>query len=361
MYWIRTFVKNINNNNSRIRCYFVLLPFTAFISMLLQAMRLPAPFLFGSMLGALLLTVRGGAIKVNTSVFAVAQGMIAVMVANQLPASAFGEFATGWMIFLFGTASTLIASTVIGLILQRSHLLPGTTGLWGSSPGGATAMILMSADYGADMRLVALMQYIRVIACLIVAIAIASYLGSSSGSNFHALTPSADFGPLSLHGLAIASIGALIGRWLKVSAGTFLVPLITAALAKTTLSLDLTLPTLIIMLANCLIGWAVGGKFTVDVLRHASRVLPVLILSASALIAICGGIAVFLVSACGIDPLTAYLATTPGGVDAIAIITMSSSADIHFVLAMQLARLFAALIVAPAVTALLSKHIDRAC
>ncbi|MGK6316425.1 AbrB family transcriptional regulator [Neorhizobium sp. DT-125] len=361
MHWIRIFLSNIKKNNSCIKCYFTLFIFTTFISMLMHAMRLPAPLLFGSMIAALLLTVRGGAIKVNTSMFALAQGMIAVMVANQLPASAFGELATSWTIFLFGTASTLVASTMIGLILQRSHLLPGTTGLWGSSPGGATAMILMSVNYGADMRLVALMQYIRVVTCLVVAIAIVSYLGSSYGSIFHTLTPSADVGPLSLHALAIASSGALIGRWLKVPAGTFLVPLIAATLAKTTLSLDLTLPTLIIMLANCLIGWTVGGKFTVDVLRHASRVFPVLILSTSAQIAICGGIAVFLVSACGIDPLTAYLATTPGGVDAIAIIAMSSSADIHFVLAMQLARLFAALIVAPAVTALLSKHIDRAC
>ena len=42
-------------------------------------------------------------------------------------------------------------------------MLPGTTAVWGSSPGAATAMVLMADAFGADARLVAFMQYLRVI------------------------------------------------------------------------------------------------------------------------------------------------------------------------------------------------------
>jgi uncharacterized membrane protein AbrB (regulator of aidB expression) len=45
----------------------------------------------------------------------------------------------------------------------RYSALPGATGAWGSSPGGASAMVVMAQEYGADVRLVALMQYLRVL------------------------------------------------------------------------------------------------------------------------------------------------------------------------------------------------------
>ena len=49
----------------------------------------------------------------------------------------------------------------------------------------------------------------------------------------------------------------------------------------------------------------------------------------------------------GIDPLTAYLATSPGGADSIAIIALSSNVDMRFVMAMQTTRLVVVLLMAP--------------
>ena len=40
-----------------------------------------------------------------------------------------------------------------------------------------------------------------------------------------------------------------------------------------------------------------------------------------------------------IDALTAYLATSPGGLDSVAIIAVGSNADVPFVLALQTFRL----------------------
>ncbi len=50
----------------------------------------------------------------------------------------------------------------------------------------------------------------------------------------------------------------------------------------------------------------------------------------------------------GIDPLTAYLATSPGGADSVAIIAASSGqVDLSFVMAMQTARLVVVLALGP--------------
>jgi membrane AbrB-like protein len=49
----------------------------------------------------------------------------------------------------------------------------------------------------------------------------------------------------------------------------------------------------------------------------------------------------------GTDPLTAYLATSPGGADSVAIIAASSHVDLPFVMAMQMARFILVLLLGP--------------
>ena len=56
-----------------------------------------------------------------------------------------------------------------------------------------------------------------------------------------------------------------------------------------------------------------------------------------------------------IDLLTAVLATSPGGLDSVAIIAVGSKADVSFVLAVQTLRLFVVLLTGP----LLAKWISR--
>ena len=66
------------------------------------------------------------------------------------------------------------------------------------------------------------------------------------------------------------------------------------------------------------------------------------------LIAMCGGLAFALHEAAGTDALTAYLATSPGGADAVAIIAASSPVDVPFVMAMHVGRLLIVILIGPA-------------
>ena len=60
----------------------------------------------------------------------------------------------------------------------------------------------------------------------------------------------------------------------------------------------------------------------------------------------------------GIDPLTAYLATSPGGLDSVAIIAAASdSVDISFVMALQSARLLFVLVFGPSLARLVSRWV----
>lgn len=50
----------------------------------------------------------------------------------------------------------------------------------------------------------------------------------------------------------------------------------------------------------------------------------------------------------GVDPVTAYLATSPGGMDSVAIIAASTKVDVPYVMALQALRFFACVVAGPA-------------
>jgi membrane AbrB-like protein len=90
-----------------------------------------------------------------------------------------------------------------------------------------------------------------------------------------------------------------------------------------------------------------AGELGVHWPIFAAGVLSVIMACSLALIAVCGGVGAVLVGVAGIDPLTAYLATSPGGADSVAIIAASSNVDVRFVMAMQMARFVAVLAIGP--------------
>jgi membrane AbrB-like protein len=87
--------------------------------------------------------------------------------------------------------------------------------------------------------------------------------------------------------------------------------------------------------------------------------MPQTLLSTAALIAFCGGVAMVLVVTLRVDPLTAYLATSPGGLDSAVIIAASSHADLSFITALQTVRILLVLFVGPPIARAVARRVDR--
>ena len=122
--------------------------------------------------------------------------------------------------------------------------------------------------------------------------------------------------------------------------------------------MTIELPHWLLAIAYALVGWQIGLRFTWPLFVHAAKALPRIIACTLALIALCGGLAALLVVTAGIDPLTAYLATSPGGADTVAIIAASSNVDAPFVMTMQIVRSVAILILGPAMARLIAGQVD---
>jgi membrane AbrB-like protein len=218
-------------------------------------------------------------------------------------------------------------------------------------------MTIMAEDYGADVRLVALMQYTRVVGVAAIAAILVRVLGLTAPQGQHQIDwfPAFDWLGL-IETLALAIAGPLIAKYLRIPAGAFLMPLAIGAVLNHFGWIHIVLPPWLLAGCYALVGWNVGLRFTRSLLVHAARAMPQVIGTTVVLIVICGAIAALMVAVAGVDPLTAYLATSPGGSDSIAIIAASTNVDVSFVMAMQTVRMLAVLFLAPALTKFVASH-----
>lgn len=314
----------------------------------------PAALLLGPMLAAIAFGVGGASLAVPRAGFMAAQTMIGCLVAKAVTAEIVTTITEdGWLI-LAVVLVTVLAGAVVGWALTRLRILPGTTAAWGSSPGGAAAMVAMSEEYGADPRLVAFMQYVRVVAVVLSASVVARLLTDVSTPPAPISNTTAPLSVLATLGVAAAGFG--LARLLRLPAAALIGPMLLGALLHALGLVDMALPLPLLDLAYATIGWYVGLRFRRETLRETVVALPGIMVATIGVIALCAVWAFSLTHLLPIDFLTAYLATSPGGLDSVAIIAVGSKADVSFVLAVQTLRLFVVLITGP----LLAKWIARA-
>jgi uncharacterized protein len=338
--------------------WLALLALSIVIFMVWSALRLPAALLLGPMIGAIVLGVNGAQLTVPRVPYLGAQALIAALVAGSITRSILVTFSHQYWLFCVVIFGTLLGAAGIGWLISRTGLIPGATAVYGTSPGAANAMVILGEAEGADARLVAFMQFSRV---LLVAVA-AALVGRFWAHAGNAHAPAAPwFGPVPWGNLALVLILALfaqqLARVLRLQAWALLGPMILLSALHAAGWLQIDLPRWLLAAAYTCLGWHIGLGFRRDALIHARRVMPVVIVAALSLMGFCAALACCLVKFTGTDALTSYLATSPGGLDSIAIIASSSpQVDVPFVLALQSVRLVFVMGLAPLITRFVVKH-----
>jgi uncharacterized protein len=330
-------------------------------AVLLGRAGLPAPWLIAPIVVALV-AAAGGLVHVRVSrpAFVAAQATVGMLIAQAFTPPVVGSIARSWAVMVAVVASTIVAAAVSGWILARFSSIPAATAAWGSAPGGASAMTAMSAEYGADPRIVAFMQYLRVTVVVLSASAVSRVLlGHAAPASAVVLAATSGLGlergdvSAFLETVAVAATGALLALRLKVPAGALLGPMLLGAALQGAGLVRIALPAAVLDAAYVTIGLSIGLLYTQATVRYVLRVLPQLLAAAVVLVVLCGGSAALLVATLHVDALTAYLATTPGGIDSVTVIALGSGANVPLVLAIQALRIFVVLLTAPSIAKLI--------
>jgi hypothetical protein len=339
--------------------WLLLVALSAAFVVLLEAARVTAAALLGPIAAAIVLAARGAPVRIPAPMFAFAQAVVGCMIARSIPPGVVGEIGKAWPLFAASVGAVIAVAAALGWLLARWRLLPGTTAVWGSFPGAATAMVLMAEAFGADVRLVALMQYLRVLMVGVVATTVARLWIPAHAAAPLPLMPAlapVDWPALAAT-LALAAAGLAVARIGRVTAGALLVPMFAGIALQGLGVLRIELPWPLLSACYALVGWSIGLRFTRDILRHAAALLPRVFASIAALIVTCGGLAWLLARFGHVDPLTAYLATSPGGADTVAIIAAASPVDVPFVMAMQSARFLVVAFLGPVIARFIARRV----
>ncbi|WP_343501419.1 AbrB family transcriptional regulator [Alloyangia pacifica] len=349
--------------HSRLLAWLAVFLLSAVLGAGLELLHVPAALLLGPMIAAIALAASGlasgpRAIATPRPLFELAQAAVGTMIAGQIPASVLPEIAQDWPIFALGVVFVIAAAALLGYVLALKQVLPGNTAVWGASPGAAQAMVFLAEAHGADIRLVAVMQYLRVV--MVAA-------GASLVARFFVGAPEMASDPAPLFAvpdrglrdaLIVMALGIVLTRITRMPAGTFLIPLLLGAAANGLGWLAPVTPGWMMALAYAVVGWTIGLRFSRDILRHTARALPRLVISVLLLMALCGLMAAALVVFAGVDPLTAYLATSPGGADSVAVIAAASDVDMAFVMAMQTLRFIIVLATGPMIARFVAARVE---
>jgi hypothetical protein len=227
--------------------------------------------------------------------------------------------------------------------------------------GGASGIIVMARELGADERMVAVLQYLRVLLIVVLMPVVATVVyGASTGPG--PATGSGD-GAGWVSGLLLTAgcsvVGLVVGRLLRIPVAALLGPMVAAAaLELSGLVHGVAVPGLVENAAFLVIGLQVGISFTRESLRTIGRALPLALAVILGLIVASAGLGAVLAAATGASALDGYLATTPGGLYAVLATATGSGADATFVLAVQVLRLFVMLLSAPLVARVLRRGAD---
>lgn len=287
----------------------------------------------------------------------VAQAIVGCALAASFVPTIVAVVASEWLAVTLALSGTLVMSLLGAAVLSQLTLIDERTARLGTMPGAASGMLAMSDALGADIRLVAIMQYGRIVLVVASATAVASFVPGTSPeeSASSVAQPSTAAGSVdllvqgtgyvyALTGL-VALVGMLVGLRLRLPAGALLGPLLLGIGLEEAGLLHVAVPDVLTSIAFALIGIYAGSLFDRNSLRQVWRLLPAIFVSTMVLIAVCAALGWIFAVLTGTDYLTAYLATTPGAIESVAIIAFDSNANSSLVLAVQMLRVFTVIVV----------------
>src|SRR4051794_25153299 len=314
---------------------------------------LPSASLFAALLVGLIAALSPlSTPQVPPVVFRIAQVITGVSLGVYVQSSSLTAVADAWLPVTFVSLATLGLSLLCGWALVRTVGLEPPTAALGMIAGGASGIVGMAHELGADDRLVAVMQYLRVLVVVVltpilVAVAFSHPHGVDAGGS-----PSSAPVLGSLHDWALVAaslaIGALVAVVARTPAGSLLAPMVVAAVLTLVVG-DFQVPAILREPAFAAIGLQVGLRFTPKLVREAGKLFVPTLLCIGGLLVACFGLALLLNATTDATLLDSYLATTPGGLYAVLAAAFGTGADTTFVIAVQTLRLFVMVLLAPVV------------
>lgn len=299
-------------------------------------LRLPMPWMLGSLFASAMtvLLVRPRILETYqfpTPIRTLFIGLIGVMIGTQVTPELWAMAGDLGLSFLCLILFVVLAHAGNFQIFRRVGRMDRATAFYSGTPGGLIESIVTGEAAGADVRVLTVQQFLRIIVVITtLPLALSLWVGEPVGSAAGILSPNAaePVGPLSILMIVVIAVAGMgLGGPLRLPAARLTGPLLLAAGLTVTGTMHTHLPGWLIASAQCVIGVSLGLRFHGVKLGLLRRSLGLATLSVAYMLALGGAFAMLLHMATGIEFLHLLISYAPGGVAEMSVIALSLSAN----------------------------------
>lgn len=233
-------------------------------------------------------------------------------------------------------------------VLVASGRVDRVTALFATAPGGLVETVQMGEEAGADMQMLIMLQFLRLILTIMfIPLFFTWMVGHAVGSASGAAVAGSEMGLVDLAVLVVAGVaGAIMGLKLNLPAGHVLGPIVLSGAAHLTGLTAAVPPQAAVWATQVVIGTSLGVRFSGMPKRRILEALRLSLISVSLMMGGAGLIAWGLAGAVGETTPAVFLAFAPGGLVEMGLIALSLKLSILYVTAHHLLRIILAVSVA---------------
>lgn len=256
--------------------------------------------------------------------------LIGVMIGAQVTASLAAQLVNLPLTVAGLAVFVVIAHAGNFMIFRRIGGYSRATAFYSATPGGLMESILMGEAVGADVRILTMQQFLRIILVItLIPTGLSLWFGTPVGTAAGVL-PGGSL-PVTLPNLALICLAAAAGlglaRLIHLPASQLIGPLMLAAALSLTGLVDLNLPFWLIALAQVVIGVSLGMRFKGITIALLRRSVWLSLISVVFMLCVGGVFSWGLHLATGLDFLNLLISFAPGGVTEMSLIALSLAAS----------------------------------
>lgn len=251
--------------------------------------------------------------------------------------------ALGWLPSLLALCVFVpVAHAVAFQIFRRGGLDPKTA-FFGAVPGGLIESVQLGEEAGADVALLTVLQFLRLIGTIVAVPLIfwgatGQAVGSASGVQM--VGSNAPLGPIDITILlAAGGAGVVIGRWLRLPGWIITGPILLSAAVHALGLVEGVPPGWLIAVTQIVVGTGLGARFAgakPQVLRRGATLAAI---NGVVALAIALGFALGLQTILDESVAAIFLAFAPGGLAEMSLIALSLDMSVIYVTAHHVARI----------------------
>jgi membrane AbrB-like protein len=317
--------------------------------LIFQLLRIPLPWMLGPLTVTILYhTASGGRARWPVQLRNLGLIVIGYSMGRTVTPETTGEILTNLPAMFGVTLLTMSFCVCLGYAAHRRTGISFASGMLGFIPGGLAQMVLLTEEIeDADITVVTFLQMIRVLTVVFSVPFIAEGIGPMTGG----ASPIVAAGPQALAAaipaILAAPVGAVLATLLKLPIPCLLGPIFATTAAVLTGVPAPPVPPPLMGLALIFFGTYFGLIINLESMKKLGKVFPYAIGGSAALLAFTYLIAHGLTLLTPATLLTGFLATAPGGLSEVGVVALSLHADVAFIMAYQLFRLFSILLLVP--------------